>query len=73
MTQETLIPKKRRGPVPTGQGTPVMVRLQPALLEAVDKFIAEELAGNASRPEAVRRLTAEALEKLGLLRLSDQG
>jgi len=53
--QETLIPKKKRGPVPTGQGTPIMVRVQPDQLASLDawiKYQPEEL----SRPEAVRRL-----------------
>jgi len=50
-----------------------MVRLQPDLLAAVDTFIAETKAGVAApeeitRPEAVRRLAAEALVKMGLLK-----
>lgn len=61
MTQDTLIPKKRRGPAPTGQGTPVMVRLQPDLLSKVDAW-AEKHA--TSRPAAVRGLI-EAAVKLG--------
>lgn len=55
---------------PGQSGTPVMVRVQPDLLAAVDAFIAERADyGEAlTRPEAVRRLTAEALQKMGLLR-----
>ena len=73
MTQETLIPKKRRGPAPTGKGVPVMVRVQPDLIQAVDAFILERVSygESLSRPEAVRRLAAEALEKMGLLGLPE--
>lgn len=61
MTQETLIPKKR-GPKPTGQGTPVMVRVQPELLAALDDWrrAQPDLPG---RSEAIRRLLAEKLGK----------
>lgn len=67
--QDTVIPRKRRGPPPTGKGTPVMVRVPPDLLAAVDAFILERVAYGESltRPEAVRRLAAEALQKMGLL------
>jgi hypothetical protein len=53
--QETLIPKKR-GPKPTGQGTPVMVRLQPHQLEALDRWIEAQPEPRLTRPEALRRL-----------------
>ena len=59
--QETLQPKKRRGPAPSGQGTPVQVRLQPELLEAVDAWIARHPEANISRPEAIRQILAGAL------------
>ncbi len=67
MKQETLIPKKRRGPAPTGQGVPVMVRLQPDLSTALDAFIAAA-PQTLSRPEAVRQLAADALRRRGFLR-----
>jgi hypothetical protein len=51
--QETVQPRKSRGPVPTGKGTPVQVRLQPDMLGALDKFIATEKP-DATRPEALR-------------------
>lgn len=55
----------------TGKGTPVMVRMQPDLLAALDRWIDEAGAvkGKAAltRPEAVRRLAAETLQKTGLL------
>ena len=53
--QETLIPQKRRGPVPTGKGEPIMCRLQPELLDKLDQFIAKG-RDDISRPEAIRRL-----------------
>ena len=55
--QDTLISKKRRGPAPTGQGTPVLVRLQPDQLASIDAFIANE-PDTPNRPEALRRLAA---------------
>ena len=64
--QETLVSKKRRGPAPTGKGTPVMVRLQPDMLSEVDTFIAQQPDPKPSRPEAVRRLTAEGLISWGV-------
>lgn len=57
--QETLLPRKR-GPKPTGQGTPVMVRLQPAQLSALDAWIEEQNAGQ-SRPEAIRAILKDRL------------
>lgn len=60
-SQETLIAQKnKRGPAPTGKGTPVMVRLQPRDLAALDDFISLENQ-RLSRPEAIRRILAEAL------------
>lgn len=59
-TQETLIPRKRRGPAPTGQGIPVMVRFVPDQLAQVDAWITAQ-PDAPTRPEAVRRLIAAAL------------
>lgn len=59
--QETSISRKKRGPAPTGQGVPVMVRLQPALLAKVDEWAT---AHGVTRPEAIRAMI-EACEKLG--------
>lgn len=61
MAQETSIPKKRRGPKPTGWGTPVVVRLQPDMLAALDALIAQQPDPKPSRPEAVRQVLAMAL------------
>ncbi len=59
---------KSRGRPALG-ATPVTVRIHPDLLAAVDAFILERVSYGESltRPEAVRRLTAEALQKMGLL------
>lgn len=46
-------PTRKRGPKPTGKGEPVLVRLQPDLMEALDRFIAGQEPG-MSRPEALR-------------------
>lgn len=52
--QDTVLTRKKRGPAPTGKGTLVGVRLQPNLLAALDRFIAET-DPSMSRPEAMRR------------------
>jgi hypothetical protein len=59
--QETLAPKKRRGPKPSGQGVPVNVRLLPELLDRVDKWIEAQPDPKPSRPEAIRVLLRERL------------
>lgn len=67
MAQETLQPRKR-GPAPTGKGTPIQVRVQPDLMAGVDAFIEERRAygEDLTRPEALRTLAAEALVKMGM-------
>ncbi|WP_088366663.1 ribbon-helix-helix protein, CopG family [Sphingomonas dokdonensis] len=59
-SQETLQPRKRRGPAPTGKGEPVQVRLQPDQLAKLDAWI-DRQEPRLSRPEAIRRLLATAL------------
>jgi hypothetical protein len=58
--QSTTAPKKKRGPPATGKGEPILVRLQPAQLAALDAWIASQNA-DLSRPEAIRRLLQQAL------------
>jgi metal-responsive CopG/Arc/MetJ family transcriptional regulator len=58
MKRQTVITKKRRGPLPTGKGTLIGVRLQPDLLDALDKWAKPSGIG---RPEAIRRLLEKAL------------
>jgi len=55
MAKQTVQPRKRRGPTPTGKGEPVQVRIQPALMSALDAWITEQ-HDLPSRPEAIRRL-----------------
>ena len=63
-SQETLQPKKRkRGPKPTGQGTPIQVRLHPEQLANLDNWIANQ-SDQPSRPEAIRRLIRLTLDEL---------
>lgn len=58
--QETLIPQKKRGPKPTGKGVPIMTRLQPDILQSIDKW-RESKWPVPSRPEAVRQLASIGL------------
>lgn len=53
--QQTVQPKKR-GPKPTGKGTPIQVRLQPEQLAALDAWIVDQEEPRPSRPEAIRRI-----------------
>ena len=54
--------KTRGRPITTGRGHLVGVRLLPPLLTALDKFIANT-PGELSRPEAIRAILAERLQK----------
>ena len=62
MAKQTVIPKKR-GPAPTGKGTPIMVRLQPFQLAALDAWIAKQDAP-LTRPEAIRAMMETILHIL---------
>ena len=59
MAKQTVQPKKR-GPAPTGKGTPIQVRLQPSQLAALDGWIAKQDAP-LTRPEAIRAMMETAL------------
>jgi hypothetical protein len=61
MKRQTVITKKRRGPVPTGKGTLVGVRLQPDDLSELDDWISEQ-DESFTRPEAIRRLVELGLK-----------
>jgi hypothetical protein len=56
MGKQTVIAKKRRGPVPTGKGQQVVVRMQPVPLADLDSWIKRQKEPDLSRPEAIRRL-----------------
>src|SRR5438034_11630804 len=60
MKRQSTAPPKKRGPPATGKGEPILVRLQPAQLAALDAWIARQDA-QLSRPEAIRRLLEQAL------------
>jgi hypothetical protein len=55
MKRQTVISRKKRGPPPTGKGEPIMVRVQPDLLEKLEAWRANQ-DDQPSRPEAIRRL-----------------
>src|SRR6476620_2726103 len=56
MKKQIVIPRKRRGPPPTGKGEPVVVRMQPPMLAGLDEWIAKQKQPCPTRPEAIRRL-----------------
>jgi hypothetical protein len=58
---KTVIPRKRPGPVPTGEGQQIVVRLQPAPLADLDSLI-EKQKEPLTRPEAMRRLVELGLK-----------
>jgi hypothetical protein len=60
MTRQSVTPKKKRGPPPTGKGVPITTRLQPSDLAALDGWI-DSQEDEVSRPEALRRLMTLAL------------
>jgi hypothetical protein len=65
--KDTLISKKRRGPAPTGQGTPVLVRLHPEMLAKLDAWLEGEARHKGqdkpnSRAHAIREILRERLE-----------
>ena len=49
--------------MPTGKGTPVVVRLQPDALAVLDAWIDSQPDPKPSRPEAIRRLVADKLKR----------
>jgi hypothetical protein len=58
--QKTVKKTRRRGPLPTGKGTLVGVRLQPADLKALDLWIRRN-GKHQTRPEAIRELISTVL------------
>lgn len=63
--QSAAKPKMGR-PVTTGRGELVGVRILPALLKALDTWIAEHQPG-MTRPEAIRHIIAKFLREQGYL------
>jgi hypothetical protein len=60
MKRQSLVPKKKRGPAPTGKGTQIQVRIQPDKLAQLDRWIADQ-KDQLSRPEAIRRIVERTL------------
>lgn len=58
--EKTVKSQKRRGPAPTGKGKPVLVRLQPDLLKALDAASEHHAI---TRPEALRMILKDWFEK----------
>jgi hypothetical protein len=62
MSKTNVVPKKKRGPAPTGKGVQIGGRWQPDELAAVDKWRRKE-DDLPSRSEAIRRLVEIGLSK----------
>jgi hypothetical protein len=60
MRRKSSVPKKRRGPAPTGQGIQIQVRIQPEKLAQLDRWIVDQKE-KLSRPEAIRRIVERTL------------
>ena len=58
--------RKKPGPLPTGQGEPILVRLHDDILKPLDKFISRQ-DDQLSRPEAIRRILRAQLLASGVL------
>jgi hypothetical protein len=56
MKQENTGIRKRRGRPAIGAGEPVVVRMRPEQIKALDAWIVSQPDPKPSRPEAVRRL-----------------
>lgn len=64
---ETVQPRKgRRGPAPTGIGTPIQVRAKEELLGAIDLACRMD-PDQPSRPEMIRRILVQHFTSIGYL------
>jgi hypothetical protein len=63
MARQKKMISKRIGRPPTGIGTPVLVRLHPKDLKALDQY-RTLTEGKPSRPEAIRRIIANYFRKV---------
>jgi hypothetical protein len=61
MTKTTVLPKKKRGPPPTGKGTQIGERWHATELAAIDKWIASR-GEEMTRGQAIRRLVELGLK-----------
>jgi hypothetical protein len=62
MAKTSVVPKKRRGPPPTGKGIQVGERWHPSELLAIDDWIAASSDKTLTRAHAIRRLVALGLK-----------
>jgi hypothetical protein len=61
MAKTSVVPRKRRGPAPTGKGTQIGMRWQGPELTMIDDWIAVQ-SKPYTRPEAIRRLVELGLK-----------
>src|SRR3982751_3301579 len=62
MAKTSVVPKKKRGPAPTGKGVQVGERWHPSELAAIDAWIAASNDKALTRAHAIRRLVALGLK-----------
>jgi hypothetical protein len=62
MAKTNVVPKKKRGPAPTGKGTQVGERWHSSELAAIDAWIALSNDKTLTRAHAIRRLVALGLK-----------
>lgn len=63
MVRQTVLAKKKRGPLPTGKGQQIVVRVQPELLAIIDAWIARRPQPKPTRAQIIREALA-AVHKL---------
>ena len=61
MVKNSAVPKKKRGPAPTGKGIQVGERWHPSEIAAIDAWIASSSDKTLTRAHAIRRLVAVGL------------
>jgi hypothetical protein len=62
VAKTAVVPKKRRGPPPSGKGTQVGERWHASELAAIDAWIAASSDNTLTRAHAIRRLVALGLK-----------
>ena len=65
MAKTSVVPKKKRGPAPTGKGVQVGERWHPSELAAIDAWIESSSDKALTRAHAIRRLVALGLKAKG--------
>ena len=62
MAKTSVVPKKRRGPAPTGKGVQIGERWHPSEIAAIDAWIESSADKTITRAHAIRRLVALGLK-----------